>query len=261
MTYVYQGRGFILVVFVVLSGAIFYRIRLARTGKVPYLRKLAGVSAIEEAVGRATELGRPIVFSPGIAGLGGEYGAQTFAALEILGYVARTAAKYDTRIIVGIRIPEVLPIAEEIVRSAFAAEGKLDRYNPDDVRFLSQAQFAYAAGVMGIMERERPGATFLIGGFWAESLMFAEVGNSIGALQIAGTANLHQIQFFVAACDYTLLGEEMFAVGAYFSGDPVKKAIIAGQDFGKIIAIFLIVAGTLFATFGLESIVNRVINW
>lgn len=257
----YPGRGFILVSFIVLSAAIFYHISRARGGKIPYLRRLAGVSAIEEAIGRATELGKPVVFSPGIAGLSGETGAQTFAALEILGYVARTAAKYDTRVVVGLRIPEVLPIAEEIVKSAFAAEGKPDHYNPDDIRFLSSAQFAYAAGVMGIMEREKPGAAFLIGGFWAESLMFAETGNSIGAIQIAGTANLHQIQFFVAACDYTLIGEEMFAVGAYFSGDAVRRGSIAGQDFGKVVAIVLILIGALLSTFGAQDTVNKIINW
>ena len=251
----YPGRGFILVCFLVLSGAIFYNISRARKGRMPYLRKLAGVEAIDEAVGRATELGKPVIFSPGIAGLSGEYGAQTFAALEILGYVARSAAKYDTR------IPEVLPIAEEIVRSAYAAEGKPDRYNPDDVRFLSSAQFAYAAGVMGIMEREKPGAAFLIGGFWAESLMFAEVGNAVGAIQIAGTANLHQIQFFVAACDYTLIGEEIFAVGAYFSGDPIRRGSLAGQDVGKVIAILLIIIGTLVGTFGGQKALDRLTNW
>lgn len=258
---VYPGRGFILTVFVILSAAIFYHIRRARAGNLPYLRRLAGVDAIEEAIGRATEMGKPVVFSPGIAGLSGEYGAQTFAALEILGHVARTAARYDTRIIVGIRVPEVLPIAEEIVRSACQAEGKPDRYNPDDIRFLSSAQFAYAAGVMGIMEREKPGCAFLIGGFWAESLMFAEVGNAVGAIQIAGTANLHQIQFFVAACDYTLIGEEIFAVGAYFSQDPIRRGSIAGQDFGKIVAIVLILIGVLVSTFGSGDKLNQLTSW
>jgi len=258
---VYPGRGFVLVVFLLLSGAIFYHIKRARSGRFPYLRKLPGVDAIDEAVGRATELGKPVVFSPGIAGLSGEYGAQTFAALEILGYVARSATKYDTRIITCIRVPEVLPIAEEIVKSAFTAEGKLEKYSVDDVRFLSSAQFAYAAGVMGLMQREKPGAAFLIGGFWAESLMFAEVGNSVGAIQIAGTANLHQIQFFVAACDYTLVGEEIFAVGAYFSKDPIKRGSIAGQDIGKVVAMVLILLGTIIGTFGGESVLKKIINW
>jgi hypothetical protein len=257
----HTGRGFILVCFVVLGSAIFLSIERARKGKLPYLRRLPGVDAIDEAMGRSTELGKPIVYSPGIAGLSGETGAQTFAALEILGYVAETAAKYNIRLIVGIRRPEVLPIAQEVVRTAYLAEGKPDLYSPSDVMFLSSTQFAYAAGMMGIMEREEPGATFFLGGFWAESLMFAEVGHSIGALQIAGTANLHQIQFFVAACDYTLIGEEMFAVGAYFSGDEVKRGAIAGQDFGKVVAIALILLGVILTTFGAADTLDRIVNW
>jgi len=256
-----SGRVFVLVCFLTLACVIFFSINRARKGKLPYLRKLPGVDAIREAIGRSTELGKPIVYSPGIAGLSGETGAQTFAALEILSYVAKTAAEYDTRLIVCIRIPEVLPIAEEVVRTGYLSAGKIESYDPNDVRFLSSAQFAYAAGVMGIMERERPGATFLLGGFWAESLMFAEVGNAIGALQIAGTANLHQIQFFVAACDYTIIGEELFAVGAYFSEDPIKRGAISGQDIGKLIAVGLIIAGVILTTFGGAETVDKIVHW
>ena len=59
-----------------------------------------------------------------------------------------------------------------------------------------------------------------MGKFFAESLLFAETGNSIGAIQIAGTGSQTQIPFFVTACDYTLMGEEFFAASAYLSKEP-----------------------------------------
>ncbi|MGE5653069.1 MAG: DUF6754 domain-containing protein [Bacillota bacterium] len=247
---VYPDRVFALISLVVIVGAIIYSIQRARAGKTPYIRRIPGMQALEEAVGRATEMGRPIHFSPGIAGLTGETAAQTYAALEILSYVARLIARFGSRIIVTIRTAEVLPVAEEIVRQSFIAEGKVDKYDPNSCQYLSSEQFAYAAGAMGIMERQKVASNIMLGAFWAESLMFAETGRHIGAIQIAGTANLHQIQFFVAACDYTLIGEELYAGGAVASQNPIKLGSIAGQDIGKIIALAMIAIGVITETLG-----------
>lgn len=220
----------------------------ARSGlKIPAVRKVAGLEALDEAIGRATELGRPVHYSPGI---GDFRNAQTLASFAILGYVARMCAKYDTRIIATNRNPVVYSVVEEIVNQAYVAEGRADSFNPDDVRFMSNDQFAYASGVLGIMAREEVATNVMMGAFWAESLIFAEVGSISGAIQIAGTANTHQIPFFVAACDYALIGEELYAASAYLSKDPVLIGNLIGQDMGKIFAFFIIVIGTILSTGG-----------
>ena len=83
-----------------------------------------------------------------------------------------------------------------------------------------------------------------------ESLILAETGNSIGAIQIAGTAMPAQLPFFVAACDYTLIGEEFFAASAYLSGEPEQLGSLKGQDVGKVVVAILLVVGVLMATLG-----------
>jgi hypothetical protein len=93
----------------------------------------------------------------------------------------------------------------------------------------------------------------MVGGYWAESLQLAEVGYSIGAVQIAGTANTHQIPFFVAACDYCLIGEEIYAAGAYLSKDPVQTGSVVGQDFGKALACVLILLGLVLSAIGVKA--------
>ncbi|MED6307593.1 MAG: DUF6754 domain-containing protein, partial [Planctomycetota bacterium] len=80
------------------------------------------------------------------------------------------------------------------------------------------------------------------------SLILAETGNSVGAIQIAGTANPSQLPFFVAACDYTLIGEEFFAASAYLSGQPDQLGSLKGQDVGKILAGLFILVGVVLAT-------------
>ena len=244
------GVAFQLVSLLILTIGIIFYIQKARGGVAYKIRSIAGLEAIEEAVGRATEMGRMVHFTPGIAGVTGITAAQTFAGLETLGMVAKLVARYGAKLFVSIRIPIVLPLAEEIVKQAYMAEGAIEAYDEECVQYLSSEQFAYAAAVMGIIQREKAAASILLGAFWAESLMISEAGFHAGAIQIAGSANIHQIPFFVAACDYVLIGEELFAAGAIASGNAVKLGSIAGQDFSKLYVMALIVIGVIGATFG-----------
>lgn len=255
------NRLVLLAITVLLTVVLMIYITQAKKGKKFFIRRIAGLEAIDEAVGRATEMGRPVHFSPGIATLSEEAAAQTLAGLSVLGYVSRLSAKYDTDLIVTNRMPEVLPITEEVVRQNYLTEGKPESYNPDNIRFLSDEQFAYAAGCMGIMAREKVAANIMMGAFWAESLIFAEGGFVSGSIQVAGTANTHQLPFFIAACDYCLIGEELFAAGAYLSQDPMQVAGIKVQDLGKIAAIILIVVGTITTTSNWSAICDFLIKF
>jgi hypothetical protein len=96
----------------------------------------------------------------------------------------------------------------------------------------------------------------MIGEFQAESMMLAEGAAQVGAVTIAGTARTAQIPFFVAACDYTLVGEEIFAGGAYLSKDAVKIGNLAAQDWGKLVSMAIIIIGSIMVTMGNKSMIN-----
>jgi len=205
---------------------------------------------MDEGIGRATEMGRPVHFTPGLGWITGLDAPQSFAALSILGYVARLAAKFDVKLIVTIRIPEVYPMAMETVRGSYLAEDKIDKFVPTDVRFLSSQQFAYAAAAAGIIMREKVAANFMMGAFFAENLMLAEVGCQVNAFQVSGTASLGQVPLFVATTDYFLIGEELYAASAYLSQDAVQLGSILGQDLCKIIAAVILAIGAVVTAAG-----------
>jgi len=222
-----------------------------KTGRVPF-RPVAGLQVMDEAVGRATEMGRAIHFTTGR----GVLEAQTFAGLDVLKYVANMAAASDTRLIVTNHRSHVYPLTVEIVRQAYVSQGKLDKYRPDDVRFISEEQSAYVAGIMGIMEREGVVTNIMVGQFWAEGLQIAETAYKVGAIQIAGTTDGSQLPFLVVACDYTLIGEEIYAAGAYFNPDPIKVGALMAQDVCKYIAVATMVIGSILLTLGSDAIVE-----
>lgn len=221
----------------------------AKQGRKFFVRKIPGLDAVEDAVGRATEMGQPILYVPGLGDI--DYTA-TIASMNILGEVAKKIAVYDTPLIVTNRWSVTYTVSKEVVKEAFATEARPDKFKDDYVRYLTEAQFGFAAAVNGIMVREKPAANFFIGSFWAESLIMAETGAQVGAIQIAGTDQVLQLPFFVTACDYTLIGEELYAASAYLSREPLLLGSLKAQDYGKLIVLGLLAAITLLSFFNVD---------
>jgi hypothetical protein len=189
-------------------------------------------------------MGRPILYVPGTSTI---EDVATIASLNILGEVAKKTAQYNTPLIVPNKDPIVFTVAREIVKESYNRVGRPDAYNPDSVYFVTDSQLAYAAAVDGIMLREKPATNFLVGMFWAEALIMAETGASTGAIQIAGTDAVTQLPFFITACDYTLIGEELYAASAYISRNPTLLAALKSQDYTKLIIVIVMLAATIFA--------------
>jgi len=223
---------------------IFYYFGKAQRGQKMYLRPIAGIEAIDEAIGRATEMGKPILYVPGLSTISD---VATIASLTILGRVARKVAEYQTSLMVPNCDPIVYTVATESVKQAYLEAGRPDAYDEDSVFFLTTSQFAFVAGVNGIMMRDRPATNFYLGMFWAESLLLAETGSLSGAIQIAGTDAVTQLPFFITTCDYTLIGEELYAASAYLGREPRQLGAVKGQDACKAIIMALIVLGLLFS--------------
>ena len=240
-------RANALVMMVLFSAVILIYTRWAKKGKKLFVRKINGLDEVEDAVGRATEMGKPVLFIPGIQEIDE---IETIAGISILGRVAKITARYDTPLMVPVRYPMILAAGQEVVEQAYIEEGKADAYNKDMVRYVAGEQFAFTATVNGIMMRERPATNIYMGAFFAESLLLAETGNAAGSIQIAGTAQPEQLPFFIAACDYTLMGEELYAASAYLSREPLLLGGLKGQDWMKVLLVICILTGAILLSFG-----------
>jgi len=245
-----QTRLLSLGLLVAMCALIAIRIKMAMKGKLPHIRRIPALEAIPEAVGRATELGKPVVFVPGIGSLDTDVAPQTMAGLEILGHTAKVAADYRAKLVVPIRDAVVYPIAEEVVKQGCLKAGAPDAFATDTVRFLSTEQFAFAAGTMGIIQRDKAAANIMVGAFFGESLLLLESSNQTGAIVIGGTARMFQLPFFAMVCDYVLLGEEMFVGSAYLTKDPVGLGSTVAQDWIKFAVVGTLILGAVLRTMG-----------
>ncbi len=236
-----------LLLLILFTVAVLFSIRRARKAPHRFLRRIGGLDAVEEAIGRATEMGKPILYLTGSASMDNP---STIAATVVLSEVAKKVSTYETGLIVPHRDPIVLAICQEITKEAYTQTGHPDAYTSEMNFYITDDQFSYTAAVQGIMLRERPAAIFLLGYYFAESLLLAETGHEAGAIQIAGTDADHQLPFFVIACDYTLMGEELYAASAYLSREPVMVGTLRAQDLGKAVLLGALILGVALSTAG-----------
>jgi uncharacterized membrane protein YdcZ (DUF606 family) len=242
-------RWFYLAFIVMTAVVFFFYVQRAKTrARSMFIRRIPGVDAIEDAIGRSTEMGRPVLYVTGTEEI---TDIQTMASLLILGYVAEMTAEYDTEIKVANLYPLTMIVAEEIVRQGYSNAGRIDAHKPENVMFITSEQFAYAAAINGMILRDKPATNIFLGRFFAESLLLSETGFVVGAVQIAGTAEFTQLPFFIAACDYTLIGEELYAVSAYLTREPNLIAQLKAGDVMKVVIMGLLIVGVILSTLGI----------
>lgn len=256
MAIIVEGRVMTFVVLILSFALMYYFMSTSKRGQIK-VRTLPAMVAIPEAVGRAAEMGQPLFWTPGIGGglNDSTQGPQILASISILEYVAEECVKAGVKIAAYCPLYDALPLVEETLRTAYLSQGKPEEFDPDMIHFI-EGQSAYLTGVLGYFQRERPASNILVGGFYYESVVIGEAGNAIGAMQIGGTANTHQMPFMVATCDYMLLAEELYAAGASISDDPDLLGSIKGEDIVKFIIMAVIAVGFLLGAVGMTFIAD-----
>ncbi len=218
---------------------------MARSNPKLYIRKISGLDAIDEAVGRTAEMGKPIIYTTGI---GSVDNLSILAGLTVLKHVTKKASLYEVPVLMPNNDPLTLAAAREVVKEAYLESGRPDLYRENDVFFLTSEQFGFASGISGMMQRLKPGAVFMMGYFYAESLILAENAYVSGAISTAGTTSIDQLPFFIASCDHTLIGDELYAASAYISRNPIEVASIKTGDWFKALSVIVILLGSILAT-------------
>ncbi len=252
----FAGRtvGFLLIILIFVL-TIYYMSQK----KLQYVRRVPALDAIEDAVGRSTEMGKPVICSYGLGG----FSYWTIAGLSILGYVAKLCAETDTRLIVPTGGSHdsyiVREAAVDLVRNAYTTAGKAEMFNEEDMPFLSGEQYAYTPAYIGMLVRDKPGTTIMTGSHWSEAMNIAEMSNAVGAITITAGCYTSSMAALACASDYIMLGEEQPAAGAYLSKNPSQLASIRVQDIYKFIAVGMMILGLIAINAGSE-IINRLIS-
>jgi hypothetical protein len=243
----------LLVILAFIAVAVFFFIQRARAGSIPEIRTIAALEALEEGVGRAVEMNKPIHYF--LAASGGLFGGRgvtgPLAALGVLSYVSRLSALREAELVFACNNPETTVLAEDVMRTGYTAEGKLDSFDAQhQVRYYTNQGGAYKNAIAGYLMRERPAVSIMMGDISNEAVFLSDMSQIAGCMTIAGCQRETQLAFLVALCDYVMVGEELLVAGAYLTKNPLVLGSIAGQDMAKYLAIALAAGGALLATAG-----------
>ncbi|MBI3538020.1 MAG: hypothetical protein HY070_10745 [Chloroflexi bacterium] len=215
------------------------------------LRAIPAYDALKRLLAHAAEAGQPMHLALGTGGIGDQSTADTMAGLTVLEYLAERAAISATPPIVTMANPTALPVAQDFLRRAYSRQGYPEEYDPARARFIAPnpaltsggEAIAYGAGAMRLLARHGLIANVMIGRFGDEFLLLSETGAQRGITQIGGTSSERVLPFVRATVDYPLIGEEIYAGGAYLSNKPGHISSLLAQDLMR----GLLVAGLILA--------------
>lgn len=210
----------------------------------PVLRALSGWRILPGQQSRSIESGQSLHIALGAGGMGGSNTATTLAGLTLLEALADEAAATDTPPIVTVADPTTLAMAQDVLRRAYIRHNNPAGFDPRTVHYVAAAPLPYAAGVMDILSGDEISANVMSGVLGSEAAFVADEGARQGILQVAAAADPVALSVLYPAANHVLIGEEMFAAGAYIGERPAHVGSLLAQDVIRWILVLLIVAAS-----------------
>jgi len=241
--------GFLFLLLILVFYVYTYWTSVKRN-RIPHFRSLAGLVALEEMVGRATEMGRPVFHSTGLGTLYSSGVGTVLASFVVFSEVANKCAQMNTELIVGIGAAEHIPIITALAEQAYAVAGVPENLNYNDLVFLGGTQSALVAAIMEIMDSRAPSSFLVTGSYGADIATYGGLAREYGTLSLCGTTNTYQYPYAVAAYDYWLIGEDFLAAAAVISKDPVQISNIWAGDLFRFTLCIIMAIGVILSWVG-----------
>ena len=232
----------------IFLGILFYFIARITAGDRPALRRISAFESVKGFTGRAVEAGRTLHLSLGVGSVANETTADSLAGLAVLDYLAEQGATTGVPPTVSMANPTVMLFAQNAVRAAHAddPEGAEEAYR--NIRWIAPQPAAYAAGVMNLMNIDQTEANVMVGDFGDEYLLMGETAARQGSGHVGGTSNPSTLPFIYVSAEETLLGEEIYAAGAYLQQRPSHIASLITQDTMRWVVTLFILIGIVIVS-------------
>lgn len=232
----------LLLLLIIFIPVLYLSGRRVQKGNLPDLRPILAFNALQSVTARAIEAGRAVHVSLGLGSINSDVTADSLAGLSVLEYLADQSAATGVPPIVTMADPTLLPVTQDIIRRPYGADHDEASKASRQVRWIAPEPGAYAAGVMGILSGEPVDANVMIGAFGDEYLLMGEAANRRKITHIGGASDPSVIPFVFATADHTLMGEDMYAAGAYLTHKPWHVGSLLAQDFIRWAIVVVIVA-------------------
>jgi len=227
--------------------ALYRSKRQAQPDVLARLRPIPFFDQLTDAMARAAESGRALHVSLGTGGIASDLAADSLAALSVLEAIARRSGTFDRAPIVTLADAALIPIALDMMQEP--AHKQVGLQPAPDVRWLTSSPPAYAAGVMEVLGGSEVMSSVMVGAYGDEYLLMGEAANRLNRRQLAGASDPTVLPFVWATAEGMLMGEELYAAGAYLSGRAWHVHSLLAQDCVRwmiVLAILVLVGFNSF---------------
>jgi hypothetical protein len=207
------------------------------------LRSIPAFDRFKREIGLAVEAGKRLHISLGRGTLTGQEAASALVGLQVLERVSRTASISDRPPVTTSGDGSLAILSQDTTRSVFRSIGSESQYDPSAGRMSGLTPFAYAAGTIPVILDEQVAATIIAGHLGSEVALITDVSERNGSLTLAGSDNLSAQAVIYATAEEPLIGEELYAAGAYLNAGAAHQASLRAQDIIRWVLIIIILAG------------------
>ena len=215
-------------------------------------RPIRGYEALGTSIERAVEAGERVHLSLGTGSVIGSDSAPAFAGLVMLQRIGRVTTLSDKPAVVSTADGAMSILAQDSLRSTYASAGALDRFQSTSGRFLGPTPYSYFATLPTLLSTEDVSVNVLAGSYGGEGALVAEAGERQNAFVLAGTDDVQSQALLYASAQHPLIGEEIFAGGAYLNVGEAHRASLRVQDAVRYIVIGAILLGTVLSIIGVS---------
>lgn len=234
-----------------ISAAFLLLLSVLQRKSAPKLRAIPALTRLYRAIGLSVEDGTRLLVGLGNTSLLTGNAGAPLAGLAMLRRLAdRTSVSDRPPVAVAGEAPLAL-LAQDTLESGYVEAGAAELYQPTTGRVTGLTPFSATAGIIPIIRDEDVSAAVFMGHFGVEAGLLADAAERENALAVGSSDDLAGQAVWYAAAPETLIGEELFAAGAYIGGTPAQMASLSVQDALRWIIIAILFGGAVLKLFGL----------
>ncbi len=215
------------------------------------LRPIQAYIHFRREVDLAVEAGKRLHISLGRGSINDLQGGASLVGLTILDRCARAASTSDQPPVTTSGDGLVTILSQDTLQSTYRDLAAEDRYDPYSARLTGLSPLAYAAGALPAIHDEQVSANILAGHYGTEIALLTEAGERARSLTVAGTDSISTQAVLYATADEPLVGEELYAAGAYLGSNPMHSASLQMQDILRWIIIASLLLGAILKLLGI----------
>ncbi len=232
---------------IVFSAFLLLIITLWKRKSPAKLREIPALTQLYRILGLSVEDGTRLHISLGHGGLLDARGGSALAGLATLRHIAERTSVSDMPPVASAGDSALGLLAQDTLRAGYQAAGVEELYVPTTGRVTGLSPFGFAAGAMNISQNENVSTNIMIGHFGPEAALLTEASDRENVPVIGTSDNLAgQAVLFVNTQD-VLIGEELFATGAYLGAGPTHVASLTVQDILRWLVILVLLGGAVGA--------------